>query len=218
MKIQKFLHSCLLVEENGKRLLIDPGNWSFGEKLLTIDIVPPVDAILITHSHQDHFAPQIIKQFIARDGCAVYGNSELVKLLVEQGIAANEIAIPQTIDIGGIKVSSTQGPHGRLPFPQVLNNGFWISERFFTPGDCHTFELNITKTPEILALPIMAPWGTFTEAVEIALRLKPKHVIPVHDKVIADYFAPRLIAAMGDFLTKAGIAFHPLQPGEVLEV
>jgi L-ascorbate metabolism protein UlaG (beta-lactamase superfamily) len=218
MKIQKFLHSCLLVEDNGARILIDPSSWSFGEGACKISDVPKVDAILITHQHQDHFTPDVIKQFVARDHCAIYANEELVKLMAENGITATTVGIPSTVKIGNVTVSATVGPHGRLPYPGVLNNGFYINDRFYTPGDCHTFEPNIPKVPEVLAMPIMAPWGTFTEAVDIVLRLKPKHVIPVHDMIIAERLAPRLITMMGEALAKAGIQFHPLKPGEILEI
>ena len=34
-KIQKLLHSCLLIEESGKRILIDPGDYCFIEKKIT---------------------------------------------------------------------------------------------------------------------------------------------------------------------------------------
>jgi L-ascorbate metabolism protein UlaG (beta-lactamase superfamily) len=218
MKIQKFLHSCLLVEEKGKRILIDPSSWSFNPKASKIDDIPHVDALLITHQHQDHFTPDIIKQFIARDRCVVYANEEILKLMANQGITATQIAIPETINVGGVEVASVGCAHGKLPHTECLNNGFYINGRLFNPGDSHTFEPLLAAPPEILALPIMAPWGTFTAAVEIGLRLKPKHIIPVHDMVIAEDLASRLIKIAGDLFTKAGIEYHPLKPGEVFEV
>ena len=49
MKITKFGHSCLLVEEGGARILLDPGKYSILQ-----NNVENVDAIVITHEHQDH--------------------------------------------------------------------------------------------------------------------------------------------------------------------
>ena len=61
MKIYKYLHSCLVLEENGKRLLIDPGAFSFLEGLLKPEDIGPVDAILLTHQHLDHYYPDALK-------------------------------------------------------------------------------------------------------------------------------------------------------------
>lgn len=52
MKITKFNQSCLLVETNNKRLLIDPGNIRYTEDLL--DEWKNIDYIFITHRHGDH--------------------------------------------------------------------------------------------------------------------------------------------------------------------
>ncbi len=218
MKIQKLLHSCLLIEDNGKRILIDPGSWSFGEGFLNIDTVGKIDAVFITHSHQDHFNAKNIGAFVTRDACKVYANTEIAALLTAQNIPVTTIKIPETISVGNNVVTSVEAPHGRLPFPPDLNNGFYINHKVFTPGDSFTFEKNLIDVPEVLALPILAPWGTFTEAIELALRLKPKHIIPVHDALIADIFRPRMHQMCVDLLTPAGITVHALKPGEILEI
>ena len=49
MKITKFGHSCLLVEENGVRILFDPGSYSTAQ-----NDVKNIDVVLITHEHSDH--------------------------------------------------------------------------------------------------------------------------------------------------------------------
>ena len=49
MEITKYEHACLLINKNGARLLIDPGNYTnLPAKLEGIDIV------VITHEHFDH--------------------------------------------------------------------------------------------------------------------------------------------------------------------
>lgn len=50
MKITKFGHCCLLIEENGVRILTDPGTYSTQQSE-----VKNIDFVLITHEHADHF-------------------------------------------------------------------------------------------------------------------------------------------------------------------
>ena len=49
MKITKFEHACLVIEDNGKQIVIDPGVFS---KSLATD--EKYDAAVVTHVHGDH--------------------------------------------------------------------------------------------------------------------------------------------------------------------
>ena len=217
MKIQKLLHSCLLVEENGKQILIDPGTFSFDEQG-NIDTLPYIDAILITHNHGDHASPVVIKKVIARDNTPVFGNSDVVELLSKEGIPVTLVSVPSTFETAGFTIEATVAPHEPLPRAIPENNGFLINARLFTPGDSHSFETGLKTTPEVLALPTLAPWGTFTRAMEIALRMKPKHIIPAHDGFVKEQFLVHQYARYSPTLEQAGIKLHPLKPGEILEV
>ena len=216
MKIKKLLHSCLLIEENDKNILIDPGSWSFSAKGIKVSDVPKLDAIFITHSHGDHCSPEIIKEFIARDSVPVYCNSDIANVLADKGVTTASIAIPHTVEVAGFIVTSAEAPHGRLPWSTAINNGFWINKRVFLPGDSHEFTLD--TAPEVLVLPIAAPWGTATRAIELALSLKPKHVIPCHDFVIDEDFREMMLTNVGKSLTPSGIEYHPLTPTDTLEI
>ncbi|PIR87218.1 MAG: hypothetical protein COU11_01540 [Candidatus Harrisonbacteria bacterium CG10_big_fil_rev_8_21_14_0_10_49_15] len=218
MKVQKFHHSCLLIEDGDTSVLIDPGVFSFGPNRISAESLPKIDAILITHKHADHCHPPTIKQLIERDNATVYCNADIASELVTQGINTQTIVVPEDIKLKEIAIASVAGEHEPLPVPIPQNNGFYINHRLLHPGDSHSFEQNLKNPPEILALPIAAPWGTVTRAIEIALALKPKHVIPIHDAIISNIFLPRLHEMCASVLNKAGIQFHPLQPGEILEL
>ncbi|PKQ22302.1 MAG: Zn-dependent hydrolase, partial [Actinobacteria bacterium HGW-Actinobacteria-5] len=53
MQITHLGHSAVLVEVDGRRILIDPGNFS-GEWHGLTDL----DVILVTHLHPDHIDPE----------------------------------------------------------------------------------------------------------------------------------------------------------------
>ncbi|MDQ6892288.1 MAG: hypothetical protein M3167_06365 [Acidobacteriota bacterium] len=38
MRVSKYIHSCLLIESDGDRLLIDPGKFSFSDGRVTLGI------------------------------------------------------------------------------------------------------------------------------------------------------------------------------------
>ncbi|MBI3115325.1 MAG: MBL fold metallo-hydrolase, partial [Candidatus Kerfeldbacteria bacterium] len=55
MTITKYLHSCVLLEEDGFKLLFDPGTFVFVEGLFKPADLPKPDVVLITHGHPDHY-------------------------------------------------------------------------------------------------------------------------------------------------------------------
>jgi len=75
MKITKFAHSCLLVEDGSARILFDPGNYSTKQNELR-----NLDAILVTHEHQDHYDLNNVK--------AILGNNPNVQIQTNQGVGA----------------------------------------------------------------------------------------------------------------------------------
>jgi len=49
MNITKFGHSCLFVEEQELRIIVDPGTYSTMQNGLH-----DIDVLIITHEHEDH--------------------------------------------------------------------------------------------------------------------------------------------------------------------
>src|SRR4051812_48247483 len=66
MTISKHLHSCLLIGDNGKTVLIDPGVFTYQEKALDIQSLSGLDYILITHEHPDHMHVPLIKELLTK--------------------------------------------------------------------------------------------------------------------------------------------------------
>ncbi|HAL82754.1 MAG TPA: MBL fold metallo-hydrolase [Mucilaginibacter sp.] len=95
-------HSGLLIEIDGKRILTDPV-WSdrvsftslFGPKRffqppLTLDELPPLDAVIQSHDHYDHLDKATIKFFAGKD-IPFYCSLGVGKHLEKFGIAKNFI-------------------------------------------------------------------------------------------------------------------------------
>ncbi len=64
MKIRKLGHCCLIIEENGKRVMTDPGSYTVTEQ----ENEKNVDLIIITHEHADHLHTDSLKNILANGG------------------------------------------------------------------------------------------------------------------------------------------------------
>jgi L-ascorbate metabolism protein UlaG (beta-lactamase superfamily) len=171
--ITKLVHACLLVDVNGKRILIDPGGFSWDDERFDVSMVEGVDRILITHEHADHVSFDFVRAALERSNEAeVETTPSLQAILAEQGIDSVTDGTPQFVS-----------PHERIPIgPGPQNTGFHVEYVLSHPGDSHSFN----ETMPILAMPFVAPWGSLTHGVDRARLVKPKYVIPIHDWFLSD--------------------------------
>lgn len=186
MKITKYAQSCLFVEINNKKILIDPGTFVFNEEGLKPDNFSDIDVILITHEHSDHLDLDNIAKLIEINQPKIYGLKSVVELIKQSSSEAdiNAVASDSKIEFDDISISVLDSTHGPLPngnpAPEVL--GYVIDDgenRLYTPGD--TTELNAEAKADIIAVPIC---GTVVlsidQAKEQLLELSPKLAIPIH--------------------------------------
>ena len=90
MKISKHLHSCLLVEENGTTVLLDPGVFTYQENALDISKLSALDYILITHEHADHMHVPFLKDLLAKFPKAqIISNPSIEKILRAENITVH---------------------------------------------------------------------------------------------------------------------------------
>ncbi|PIR44859.1 MAG: MBL fold metallo-hydrolase [Candidatus Vogelbacteria bacterium CG10_big_fil_rev_8_21_14_0_10_51_16] len=181
MKITKYGHSCLLVEEKGVRLLFDPGEYS-----KVPDALINLDAIIITHEHKDHFVSEKVASILGRcPDAQVITNGSVGRKLTERGVPFQELlgGRGQGIKIGEVEIEGEGELHALLhqEWPQCANVGYRIAKRFYHPGD----SLEMPSFPvEILALPVAGPWTTIGMSVEFAIAVKPKVAIPIHEGIL----------------------------------
>lgn len=137
MYITKFGHSCLLVEEGEARILIDPGSYSDMQ-----NGVKDLDAILITHEHQDHLDVGSLKVILGNNPEAkIVTNSGAGKILAKQGIAYQEAQDGNSMTVKDVPVEVFGRDHALIhsSIPVIANTGFFIANRFFYPGDAFIY-------------------------------------------------------------------------------
>lgn len=153
MKITKYGHCCLLIEEKGVKLLTDPGSFSSGFENLE------VDAVIITHEHMDHLHIDSVKKLIANKkdkGLVIITNKGVGKQLEANNIPVYHLLEDgNKMDFKGLPIEAIGHDHA-LMYKTVpcINTGFLIANRLFYPGDSLH---NPKKHVEILALPVAGP-------------------------------------------------------------
>lgn len=204
MEITKYVHSCLLVEVNGKRILTDPGNYTYDSKTLDINTLEKLDYLLITHEHPDHMYIPFVQEILAKfPDLAILTNLSAQEKLRAEGIKSTT----DSLDI--IKVETV--PHERVfgtePPANILFN---IADVLTHPGD----SLHFTSQTPVLALPVQAPWCSLTQAVEFAVSLKPQVILPIHDWHWNDVARAAFYKRLEEYFAKNGIKFLSLETGQ----
>lgn len=212
MQITKFGHSCFLVEEGSARFLVDPGTWSEDISDLT-----NIDALFISHEHQDHIDLEKIKTLVPNNPeMIIYTNAGVGKILTENNFKWTEFTGGQKIMISGFSVEAIGEYHAEI-YPGLfnsllLNTGFLFANKLYYPGDSFTLP---NKPVEILALPVCAPWSKIAEVIDFAKAIKPTVCFPVHDAMLKNpgpfYRIPQL------FIEPEGIKMLIPEIGQVFE-
>ncbi len=207
LTITKYVHSCLLVETDDRTALFDPGVMS--ESVLPVEKLSRLDDIFITHVHSDHLSLSLIGSLNQRFGDArITTTAEAVSLLGSAGLEASS-QLPSG-------VTSFHAPHESVEplFPRPQQLAFHYLDSLSDPGDSHHFD----ETKPILALPVTAPWGSAIAAINLALRLKPRHVLPIHDWHWSNEARQQMYQRFTEVLQKQEIVFHQLNTGQPIVI
>jgi L-ascorbate metabolism protein UlaG (beta-lactamase superfamily) len=197
-------HASFLVQYTDLNVLIDPNfaNWLFLLKRikragLRISDLPPIDLVLLTHAHFDHFHKPTLRRLPApKIGVMPWGVGDLAKDLGFDRIV--ELQTWESFQHGDWKVTLTPCKHwgARAIHDEHRGYGGFILEHqgrsIYHAGDsayCECFkEIGSRCAPEIALLPIGAYYpDSFRnvhmgpdEAVKVFVDIRAKWFIPMH--------------------------------------
>ena len=205
MKVTRYFQSCLLIEDKGTRILIDPS----GQEKDRLSEFGKLDAVFYTHEHGDHFDAGMAQDFVEQGVAPVYANASTAKLIEA---SKTEVKDGQEYDINGLKVKAIELPHCLMVdgSTSVQNTGYLVDGKLFHPGDGAELE---GLSVDTLAVPISGPDISLKDAYAFTMQVKAKQVIPIHYDFLGgnpDY--------LGSSLNKKGVKVHGLTIGDSIEL
>jgi len=212
MRLTKFGHSCLLVEEGGARVLLDPGSFSEG-----FETLEGLTAVCLTHQHIDHVDPERVRPLLDRNpGVRVVSDEGSAEALGEAGADVEVVHDGDELALGGLALRVVGRDHAAVhpEIPVVPNVGYLVGGRLFHPGDALTMP---GEPVEVLAVPAGAPWLKLADAVDYLREVGPRVAVPVHEKVLSEVGISshyRLLEQLGG----PGTAFEVLDDGRPVEL
>lgn len=215
MIIRKYLHSCLLIEDKGKKLLIDPGAFSFIEGKVKPQDIGAVDVIVFTHNHRDHYDPEALRIILNKKSATVVAGEEMSAAIEADEFQCLPVRAGEVMHAAGFTLQAIEADHEALSTTLPENLGYLINNSFLHPGD--SYRIKEVGPLNVLALPVAGPWA-LTDALEFAVRMRPETVIPIHDAGLKDFSLERVYYNCKLYFERHSIVFHPLSLDEMLEV
>lgn len=209
MKLTKYAHACFFVEEQGQKLIVDPG--SFTE---LPDELDNTVAIIITHEHGDHFSPDNIEKIKAQNpNVQIFAAREVVEKLP----GSTEPALAHNYQVGPFSLQFYGGLHEtiRSGTPPLSNLGVCINDAVAYPGDSYA---QVGKRVKVIMAPASAPWLHVSAAYAFTANAQADITIPTHDALLSEIGQNIYDAHLKAAAESAGSQYRRLVIGESIEI
>jgi L-ascorbate metabolism protein UlaG (beta-lactamase superfamily) len=212
MELTKHGHACVVLSEEGRRLVIDPG-------LFTDDAaMDGASAVLVTHEHPDHFAPDRLRAALDADpALEIWTNQSVAEQLDGFGGRVHVVGNGDAVTAAGFDVHVHGELHAEIhpEIPRIANVGFLVGGLVFHPGDALTVPEEPVPT---LLLPMHAPWSKTAEVIEYVRAVDADQAYAVHDALLSDAGLAVVGGLLGDRGPGTPTPFSRLAPGDTVEL
>ncbi|KDA05758.1 beta-lactamase [Microbacterium sp. CH12i] len=212
MRVTKFEHATLRIDESGDSLLIDPG--SFTTPLIDLSSVV---AVVITHEHPDHWTPEHLDR-ILRDapGIPIFAPAGVAAAASDYEITV--VAPGDTVTAGRFTLRFFGGDHAVIhsSVPNVQNVGVLVNDELYYPGDSYAIPEGVEVNT--LAAPLGGPWLKIGEAMDFMLAVKPRRAFGVHDMTLSVAGRNMHRSRLKWATEHNGGEFFELDPGDPLDL
>ena len=216
MRLTKFEHAALLLEQSGKKLFIDPGMFT-----TAITDAANTAAVVITHEHPDHWTPEQLRRILeASPTAVVYGPEGVVNAVREAdpSIAVTRVDPGDAVSAGPFSLRFSGGRHAVIhsSIPVVDNVGVLVNDVLYYPGDSWAVPEGVEV--DVLAVPAGAPWLKIAEAIDYVLAVAPRRAFGTHDMTLSVAGKTMHRDRLRWATEQGGGEFLALQPGDTLDL
>ena len=216
MRLIKHGHACLELIDGTERLIIDPGVYTE-----PMDDMANVQAIIVTHQHDDHCWEEQLDRILALNpGAPIYAPSDVCDRLAKNPHPErfNTIAVYHG-DLhlaGSFQLEFFGAMHAEIhrSIPLVQNTGVMINDELYYPGDSFT---RPDRPVALLACPSSAPWLKISEVMDFVDEVRPQFSFATHNVHLSDYGHALNNGRIQAVTEQHGGKFQFLKVGEVLD-
>lgn len=212
MRVTKFEHASLRIDQNGETLLIDPG--SFTTPLIEL---AGVVAVVLTHEHPDHWTPEHLDRILrTAPGIPIFGPAGVAR--AAEGYEITVVSPGETRTVGEFTLRFFGGTHEIIhsSIPVIDNVGVLVNDEFYYPGDSYAVPEGVEVGT--LAAPLGAPWLKIGEAIDYVLAVKPRRAFGTHDMTLSVAGKTMHRQRLEWATQQGGGEFLVLEPGESLDI
>ncbi|GGM48685.1 MBL fold metallo-hydrolase [Microbacterium saperdae] len=212
MRVTKFEHATLRIDQSDQTLVIDPGSFT-----TPLDDLNGLVGIVLTHEHPDHWTPEHLDRLLrAAPGTPIFAPSGVAA--AASGYDITIVSPGQTVTVGDFTLRFFGGTHAIIhsSIPTIENVGVLVNEELYYPGDSYAVPEGIAI--DTLAAPLGAPWLKIGEAMDYVLAVKPRRAFGTHDMTLSVAGKTMHRARLQWATEQGGGEFFVLEPGESLDL
>ncbi|MFG6502433.1 MBL fold metallo-hydrolase [Microbacterium sp. P05] len=212
MRVTKYEHAALRIDEAGRALIIDPGSFTS-----PLDDLQNVVGVVLTHEHPDHWTPQHLDRLRKSvPNVPIYAPEGVAKAAPGYDIIV--VHPGDTVTLEPFTLEFFGGTHAVIheSIPVVDNVGVLVNDEFYYPGDSYTVPKG--RDVALLAAPIGAPWLKIGEAMDFVLAVKPRQAFGTHDMTVSQVGRDMGRARLTWATEQNGGAFLSLDPGDSTDI
>jgi L-ascorbate metabolism protein UlaG (beta-lactamase superfamily) len=212
MELTKQGHACVVLSDGDRRIVVDPGAFTDPA------VLEGATAVLITHEHFDHFAPEPLRAALDADpALEVWTNKSVAAQLEGLGGRVHVVGHGDAVTVAGLDVTVHGELHAEIhpDIPRIANVGFLFGGRVFHPGDALTVPDEPVAT---LLLPVHAPWSKVGEVIDYVRAVDADQAYAVHDGLLNDAGLGVVGGLLGERGPGTPTPYSRLAPGDSVEV
>ena len=211
MKLTKYEHAALDLDQDSQRLLIDPGTLS-----PSLTDFNNIVGVVITHVHQDHLDEAKL--------AAVKKQNPEVQIFSTQEVAdhlgktcpVTVVQPGQSYTVGTFNLEFFGHDHAVIDpkTPVAQNTGVLVNDNLYYPGDSFT---PCPKPLKILATPSSGPWLKIGEVAPLIEETNCQIIFPTHNGLLSGIGEDAANRWLKIFAERSGKQLKILAVGESLE-